>query len=148
MRLTTRTNLAMRALMFCAVNPDLTVRKSDIASACNASLNHLGLVINLLAQSGFVETTRGRNGGVRLARPAAEISVGAVFRQLESEVPFAECFARDDNTCPLAACCKLSGVLCKALDAFYGVLDDVTLADLTRDNFDLHTLLRIEPLPA
>lgn len=59
MRLTTRTNLAMRTLMFCAVNPDRTVRKHEIAEACNASENHLAQVVNTLAQRGFVDTQRG-----------------------------------------------------------------------------------------
>lgn len=144
MRLTTRTNLAMRALMFCAVNPDLTVRKSEIAEACNASLNHLGLVINLLAQGRFIETSRGRHGGVRLARPAEEISIGAVARLLEADVPFAECFSGSENTCPLTACCRLRGSLEAALDAFYATLDAVSLADLTRENAGLRRLLALQ----
>ncbi|MCA8884950.1 MAG: Rrf2 family transcriptional regulator [Rhodobacteraceae bacterium] len=144
MRLTTRTNLAMRALMFCAVNPGQTVRKSEIAKACNASLNHLGLVINLLGQSGFIATTRGRNGGVRLARPPSEISVGEVCRVLESDVPFAECFPGAENNCPLAACCRLRGALCNALEAFYSSLDAVSLAELTDDNAALCDLLKLE----
>ncbi len=144
MRLTTRTNLAMRALMFCAVNPGLTVRKSEIAKSCNASLNHLGLVINLLAQGRFIETSRGRHGGVRLARGPDEISIGAVARMLESDVPFAECFQMQENTCPLIDCCRLRGVLHDALDAFYATLDNVTLADLTKDNRALARLLSVE----
>jgi Rrf2 family nitric oxide-sensitive transcriptional repressor len=148
MRLTTRTNLAMRSLMFCAVNPGITVRKSDIASACNASLNHLGLVINLLGQNGFIETSRGRHGGVRLARSAQDISVGAVARVLESDVPFAECFNAQENTCPLTASCKLRGALRHALDAFYASLDEVTLADLTEGNNGLHRLLSLEKMAA
>lgn len=144
MRLTTRTNLAMRALMFCAANPGVIVRKSDIAEACNASLNHLGLVINLLGQKGFMETTRGRNGGVRLARPTAEISIGAVARSLESDVPFAECFDTQTNTCPLTTCCKLRGSLRRALGAFYAVLDEVTLADLTENNNGLRQILSLD----
>lgn len=144
MRLTTRTNLAMRTLMFCAVNPDVTVRKADIAKACNASLNHLGLVVNLLAQGGFLETARGRRGGVRLARPASEISIGAVARLLESDVPFAECFDGGENTCPLAQCCKLRSVLCRALTAFYATLDGVSLEDLTGRNDGLRALLCLD----
>jgi len=144
MRLTTRTNLAMRALMFCAVNPDLTVRKSDIATACNASLNHLGLVINLLGQAGFIETARGRHGGVRLARPASQISIGAVARRLEGDVPFAECFDAQENTCPLSECCRLRHSLGRALAAFYGTLDAISLADLTEGNAPLHALLEID----
>lgn len=144
MRLTTRTNLAMRALMFCAVNPDVIVRKADIAKACNASLNHLGLVINLLGQSGFIETARGRNGGVRLARPASQISIGAVARRLESDLPFAECFDAKENTCPLTDCCRLRASLCRALAAFYGTLDAISLADLTDGNTRLHALLELK----
>jgi len=144
MRLTTRTTLAMRALMFCAVNPDVTVRKSDIAAACNASLNHLGLVINLLGQAGFLQTQRGRHGGVRLARPASQISVGAVARHLEGDVPFAECFDTRENTCPMTQCCRLRTGLARALDAFYGTLDEISVADLVDDNAPLHALLDID----
>ncbi|WP_193142306.1 MULTISPECIES: RrF2 family transcriptional regulator [unclassified Meridianimarinicoccus] len=143
MRLTTRTNLAMRALMFCAVNPGRIVRKAEIAEACNASLNHLGLVINLLGQAGFIATTRGRNGGVQLARSPESITVGEICRLLESDVPFAECFAGADNNCPLAGCCRLRGAFCRALNAFYATLDKVTLAELTEDNTELCNLLAI-----
>lgn len=141
MRLTTRTNLAMRALMFCAVHPAVTVRKTDVAKACNASENHLGLVINQLAQAGFIHTTRGRHGGMRLGRPAGAITVGEVFRLLESDLPFAECFSAAENTCPLAGVCRLNATLCRALDAFYATLDGVTIADLTEDNAALRALL-------
>ena len=141
MRLTIRTNLAMRALMFCAVNADRTVRKADIARACNASENHLGVVIHMLAQTGFIETTRGRGGGIRLAMAPADISVGKVFRVFESAVPFAECFAGSDNQCPLTACCRLRQKLSAALEAFYASLDAVSLADLVDDNAGLEALL-------
>lgn len=141
MRLTTRTNIAMRALMYCAVNQDKIVRKSDIATACNTSENHMAQVINALSHAGFLSTARGRNGGVMLGAPAETISVGKVFRTLEAGVPFAECFSQDKNTCPLADCCRLKGVLCEALNAFYTALDKVTLADLTENNCMLETTL-------
>jgi Rrf2 family transcriptional regulator, nitric oxide-sensitive transcriptional repressor len=141
MRLTTRTNIAMRALMYCAVNQDKIVRKSDIATACNTSENHMAQVINALSHAGFLSTARGRNGGVMLGAPAETISVGKVFRTLEAGVPFAECFNQDKNTCPLADCCRLKGVLCEALNAFYGVLDRVKLTDLTENNCMLETTL-------
>ena len=148
MRLTIRTNLAMRALMFCAVNPDTIVRKSDIAAACNASENHLGLVINQLAQRGFIQTTRGRHGGLKLGRPADQITVGGVFRVLESDLPFAECFSATENTCPLAGICRLNATLCKALEAFYATLDGVTIADLIRDNAPLRAALCLDRVAA
>lgn len=102
MRLTTKTNLAARALMACAVNPGVTLRTAEIAESCNTSLNHLLQVVNALQAHGFVETIRGRGGGLRLARPAEQISVGEVFRLFEAGVPFAECFAPE----PIPARCR------------------------------------------
>lgn len=145
MRLTMRTNLAMRTLMFCAVNGGRTVRKSEIAIACNASENHLGLVINQLGQHGFLQTLRGRAGGIRLARAPEAISVGDVIRVFESCLPFAECFEGAENECPLKGCCKLRGLLGTALEAFYATLDPVSLADLTQDNAGLCQILALEP---
>ena len=141
MRLTTRTNLAMRALMYCAVNPEGLVRKHDIAQACDVSENHLAQVIHALGQKGFLATRRGRSGGLMLGRPMAEITVGEVFRAMEAEVPFAECFLPDGGACPLRGCCKLKCVMAQALEAFYARLDVVTLADLVEGNEGLHQVL-------
>ncbi|GAA0285517.1 RrF2 family transcriptional regulator [Rhodovulum strictum] len=146
MRLTTRTNIAMRALMYCAVNGGRTVRKSDIALSCNTSENHMAQVINALAHHGLVKTTRGRNGGLTLKRPPEQITVGEVFRHLESGVPFAECFDPETNTCPISCCCKLQGTLHKAIDAFYATLDEVTLADLVSDNHALARMLLLDEI--
>jgi Rrf2 family nitric oxide-sensitive transcriptional repressor len=143
MRLTTRTNLAIRTLMFCAANPGAIVRKSDIATACNASENHLGQVIHLLAQRKFILTHRGRAGGLSLARSPDQISIGAVFRSFEKGVPFTECLNPEENTCPLAAACRLTAILSDALEGFYARLDRVTLADLTDDNAALTDMLRV-----
>lgn len=143
MRLTTRTNLAMRTLMFCAVNPDRIVRKHEVAQTCNASENHLAQVIHLLAQKGFLKTVRGRAGGLMLGRPAQDICVGEVFRTFEAVLPFAECFSSGENSCPLVGACRLKCVLGDALAAFYQKLDEVTVADLVAHNTDLATLLRV-----
>ena len=143
MRLTTRTNLAMRVLMFCAVNPGRIVRKHEIAEACNASENHLAQVVNTLGQLGFVETLRGRAGGMHLARPTDDIHVGEVFRAFETGVPFAECFDAEHNTCPLASCCRLRQALAAALEAFYGALDGLTLTELVKGNTQLTHLLAL-----
>lgn len=143
MRLTTRTNLAMRTLMFCAVNPDQIVRKHEVAEACGASENHLAQVIHLLARKGFIKTQRGRSGGLMLARSPETIGVGDVFRTFEAVLPFTECTEERQATCPLAACCKLKCVLQEALEAFYARLDRATLADLVGDNPGLQTLLKV-----
>lgn len=143
MRLTTRTNLAMRTLMFCAVNAGRTVRKHEVAEACNASENHLAQVIHLLAQKKFLRTVRGRSGGLTLGRAAEKITVGEVFREFESVLPFTECSAGADNHCPLVAACRLKCVLEDALRAFYDQLDRVSLADLVAGNGELQTLLKV-----
>jgi Rrf2 family transcriptional regulator, nitric oxide-sensitive transcriptional repressor len=143
MRLTTRTNLALRTLMFCAANPGRTVRKHDAAVACNASENHLAQVIHALSLAGFLTTVRGRSGGLRLARDPALIVVGDVVRKFESSLPFAPCMDIGGGDCPLAGCCRLKCALVEALNAFHGALDRFTLADLVRDNDPLTTLLRV-----
>lgn len=145
MRLTTKTNLAARVLMFCAVNKDEMVRSSDIAAACNASGNHLAQVVHQLHLHGYVSTQRGRLGGLRLGRDMSEISIGHLFRIFESNVPFAECFAPNANTCPLSGSCKLRHHIERALDAFYTTLDAVTLADLVDENCGLEAILSLKP---
>jgi Rrf2 family nitric oxide-sensitive transcriptional repressor len=141
MRLTTRTNLAMRTLMYCAVNKGRTVRRHEIAEACNASENHLAQVIHLMAQRGFIRTVRGRNGGLSLGRDAEDIVVGDVFRSFEAPLPFADCFVESGCICPLQVNCRLRGGLSAALDAFYGTLDRMSVSDLVRDNRGLQALL-------
>jgi Rrf2 family nitric oxide-sensitive transcriptional repressor len=141
MRLTTRTNLAMRTLMYCAVNTGRNIRTSEVAKATNASENHLGQVINMLGQTGFIDTVRGRGGGIRLARGAEDITVGGVFRVFEAGAPFAECFDPKECSCPLISVCRLKGALGEALMAFYRSLDAITLESLVKDNRGLEQLL-------
>lgn len=147
MRLTLRTNLAARTLMCCATNPGRTLRAADIATACNASINHMSQVIHQLQVNGFVATQRGRTGGLHLALPPDRISIGRVFRLFESGVPFAECFMPEGNTCPLVGACRLRSYIARSVEAFYAELDQVTLADLVQGNCGLERLLAIQPDP-
>lgn len=143
MRLTIRTNLAMRTLMFCAVNEGRTVRRHEVAEACNASENHLAQVIHKLGQAGFLTTVRGRTGGLRLRHAPRDIHVGQVVRAFESVVPLTECMEGSTNNCPLAAFCLLKCAFAEALEAFYASLDRLTLHDLVAGNEDLGKLLRV-----
>ena len=143
MRLTIRSNLAMRTLMFCAVNPGRIVRKHEIAEACNASENHLAQVATTPAQLGSIPPQRGRAGGLTLAHPAADIRAGAVLRAFEASLPFAECFDESANTCPLAKACLFRDALAAAVEAFYATMDRWTLADLVADNTALQHLLAV-----
>lgn len=141
MRVTKRTNIAMRVLMYCAANNDRLVTKAEIAQRCNASENHLAQVVNQLGQLGYLSTHRGRNGGLELGRPATDIKIGDVFRALEAPVPIAECFADVDNTCPLTAHCRLRVALRDAAESFYAHLDEISLDVLLCDNQPLLSLL-------
>lgn len=134
MRLTKRTNISMRVLMFCAANEGRLVTKSEIAERCNTSENHLAQVINRLAQLGFLHTQRGRKGGLTLGRPLTEISAGEVFRAVEAEVPVIECFSDAENTCPLVGACRLRPAIAEAVEAFYARLDGIMLSDLVCGN--------------
>ncbi|EKE17030.1 MAG: BadM/Rrf2 family transcriptional regulator [uncultured bacterium] len=142
MRLTTRTNLAMRTLMFCAVNPGRIVRKHEVAEACGASENHLAQVIHLLARQSFLKTLRGRAGGLMLGRAPEDIRVGEVFRVFEGVLPFTEC-SEEAGSCPLVGACRLKCVLSDALEGFYKALDAVSITDLVEGNTALHGLLKV-----
>ena len=144
MRITKRTNIAIRVLMFCASNADRLVTKSEIAARCNTSESHLAQVINRLAQLGFLHTQRGRSGGIMLGRAPEKIVIGEVFRELEANVPLAECFADVDNTCPLVDACRLRLAIADAAEAFYHSLDGVTLDALVCDNVPLMELFSPE----
>ena len=141
MRITKRTNIAMRLLMFCAAHPDDLVTKKDIAACCNLSENHLAQVVNQLAHLGFLTTQRGRNGGIRLGRSSEQILVGDVFRQIEGETPETSCFADVDDTCPFVECCRLREALGQAAEAFYAHLDTTRLSDLICGNVPLIDML-------
>jgi Rrf2 family nitric oxide-sensitive transcriptional repressor len=140
-RITKRTNIAIRVLMFCGSNEGRLVTKSEVAKRCNASENHLAQVINQLGQLGYLHTQRGRNGGIQLGRAMADIRIGDVFRSLESNVPIAECFADVDNTCPLIEACRLKTAIAGAAEAFYKHLDDITLDELVCGNDQLIELM-------
>lgn len=141
MRITKRTNIAVRLLMYCATHDDRLVTKAEIAACCNISENHLAQVINQLSQLDFLRTQRGRNGGMALARGADKIRIGEVFRAIEGGLPIAECFADADNSCPLVDGCRLKVALADAAQAFYASLDDITLDSLVCDNEDLLKIL-------
>ncbi|MEQ9694328.1 Rrf2 family transcriptional regulator [Shimia sp. SDUM112013] len=145
MRITKRTNIAIRVLMYCAAHQDRLVTKAEIAEVCKASENHLAQVINQLGQMGVIHTQRGRNGGLELARSTKEIEIGPIFREMESPVPLAECFADADSSCPLVSACRLRLALQDAAEAFYDRLDGVTLDGLVCNNTALLSILAPEP---
>ena len=102
-------------------------------------------VTHRLAQAGWLETLRGRGGGMRLAKPANQISLGKIVRDMESDFEIVECFGRPQS-CALDGQCKLAGVMGGALDAFLFKLDEFTLNDvLPKPATSVVPLLRHKP---
>lgn len=135
-RLTRYTDYAVRVLMHLAVHPERLCSIGEIADAYAVSRNHLMKIVNDLVNAGYVASERGRLGGIRLSRPAAEIRIGDLVRHTEGEGGLAECGA-----CIAAPACGLAGALGEALGAFMAVLDGYTLADITRRRAALGALL-------
>ena len=129
MRLTFHSDYALRVLIYLAVHPDRRATAEQIASAYGISRNHIAKVVQRLAHFGFVQTLRGRSGGMKLARPAEEISVGAVLRVTEENFDLVECF-RPDNDCCITPVCRLKSALKAATGAYLQVLDEWTLDEL------------------
>ena len=141
MRLTTFTDYSLRVLMYTASAPSGRATIADIAAAFGISQNHLMKVVHHLGRAGMLANTRGRNGGVRLARDASAIRLGDVVRSTERGDLAAECFGGDGD-CALKGTCRLEHTLREAVDAFYAALDCYTLADLVVNRPALVTILQ------
>jgi Rrf2 family iron-responsive transcriptional regulator len=130
MRLTRQSSYAIRTLVYCAVNsPDLS-HVADIAKAHAISELFLFKLIRPLVEAGLLETVRGRKGGIRLGRPAAEITLLDTVKLTEENFAMAECFEGGDVSCPLVDNCDVNSALREALGAFFNVLESYTIADL------------------
>ena len=146
MRLTRQTNYAIRILMYCAANQGRLSRIPEIAAAYSVSELFLFKILQPLVENGLVETVRGRNGGVRLGRPAAEINLFDVVRVTEENFAMAECFENDAAECPLVDSCGLNAALREALGAFFAVLQRHTIEDLVKARVNMRSLLGIDLL--
>ena len=132
MRLTVYTDYALRVLMYLAVKEDGLATIDEIAKRYSISRNHLMKVVHQLGVAGYIETVRGRGGGLRLAKPVEAIGLGEVVRYTEPDMAIASCFKPVDAPCAIRQCCVLKRALEKARDAFVDVLEGYTLSDLVR----------------
>ncbi len=147
MRLTRQSTYAIRTLIYCAVNDPGLSRIADIAKAHSISELFLFKLIKPLVEAGLIETVRGRKGGIRLGRPAAEITLLDTIKLTEDSFAMAECFeGGSDIVCPLADNCDLNGALREALNAFFDVLDGYTIADLSDKRLSLRQRLGLESM--
>ncbi len=133
MRLTTFTDYSLRVLMYLAVRPEGRSTIAGIATAFHISENHLTKVVHFLGREGYLLNTRGRGGGLALARAPADINIGAVVKLTEGgDVP-AECFEPETNRCSITPDCRLKFALAEAVKAFYATLGKYTLEDAVKN---------------
>lgn len=145
MNLTRHSDLALRVLLFVGLRGDRLSSVREISEAYRVSKNHLVKVAHRLMQLGLVETVRGRQGGLKLARPPGEITVGEVIRGTEPGFDLVECFDPATDTCPITPACRLQSVLRGAKDRFLEELDRHTLEDLLRNRRRLSALVEQGP---
>jgi Rrf2 family nitric oxide-sensitive transcriptional repressor len=150
MRLTDFTDYSLRVLIYVAVRDDELVTIQEISDTLAIARGHLVKIVHQLGRAGYLNTTRGRAGGLRLGRPANRIKVGDVVRATEPDFRMVECFDTERNECVITAACGLRGVLGQALRAYMEVLDNYTLADIAAKRTTLTRLLAsasaIQPL--
>jgi Rrf2 family transcriptional regulator, nitric oxide-sensitive transcriptional repressor len=139
MRLTLHTDFALRALIYVGLNDGKLTTIKDIAQSFGISKTHLMKVVNDLSQKGYLDTVRGRNGGIRLMREPRDINIGQVVRDTEKFIVIG-CLAHK-GYCPIEHVCVLRGALRNATEAFLAVLDAHTLADLIKPQRVLSSLL-------
>ena len=147
MRLTVYTDYALRVLMYVAVKDDGLSTIAEIAERYGISRNHLMKVAHQLGIAGYLETVRGRSGGLRLARPAADINLGDVVRYTEQDMALVPCMSPVDAACAIRPSCLLKRALDRAAAAFLGVLDEYSLSDLVKPRHALRELLDLGTPP-
>jgi Rrf2 family nitric oxide-sensitive transcriptional repressor len=132
MRLSVQTDYALRTLMFLAAKEGHHPI-AEIARSYGISKNHLMKVAQRLAAEGFIESVRGRSGGLKLARSPDALNVGAIVRTMEETGNFVECFDPATNACVVSPACGLRHALSGAVEAFLHHLDAFTVSDLVGD---------------
>ncbi|MBV1833009.1 RrF2 family transcriptional regulator [Novacetimonas pomaceti] len=136
MRMTLHTDYALRTLFYVGLHSERRVSIHEVATAYGISENHLVKVIHRLGRGGFIQTVRGRGGGLTLARSPDDIRIGDVVRHTEEDMTLVTCEPMDENgrACVLARQCRLRGLLGQAVGAFMAVLDDATLGSLLSED--------------
>jgi Rrf2 family nitric oxide-sensitive transcriptional repressor len=143
MQLTQYTDYALRTLIALGLAPREMKTVTAVADAYGISRHHLVKVVARLAECGYIETLRGKGGGMRLARAPRDIRIGMVVRDMEAELGLVECLTQGGGSCVISPACRVQGLLREATVAFLEALDQHTLEDMLRQPQPLARLLRI-----
>jgi Rrf2 family nitric oxide-sensitive transcriptional repressor len=146
MQLTLHTDYALRVLIYLAQKGDDLATISEIADFYKISRNHLVKVVHHLAQEKFIHTTRGKHGGMRLARDPNLISIGEVVRRMEPNFDIVECFSNSNQPCTVTPICTLKEVLHRASNEFLALLDQYTVADAVVQNETTEQIFAVSQL--
>lgn len=140
MRLTLHTDYALRVLMYVSVKGERLSTIPEIVAHFDISRGHVMKLVHHLGQLGYLETMRGKRGGLRLARNPSQINVGAVVRDMEEELGVLGCLQDNEGYCRIEGCCVLRSALRDATNAFLATLDGYTLTDLIKPRALVHLL--------
>ncbi|EAQ67074.1 hypothetical protein MED121_14144 [Marinomonas sp. MED121] len=143
MRLTAFTDFGLRTLMYLTSIPTEQLSSvPEVARVYGASQNHFVKVIGQLTKLGYVQSIRGKNGGIRLAKKAEDINIGKVIRELENHLDAVNC---TKPVCQIASCCELKHALALAMEAFLSTMEQYSLADIVHNKPELIPLWQSEP---
>jgi len=140
MRLTIHTDYVFRTLIFLTINNERLCTVDEIAKVYKISKNHLFKVVNTLVKAEFVETIRGKGGGLRLAKNLEGLSLGAIIRITEPDFALVECFL-SKNSCVITPICQLKHILNQAVDNFLKELDNYNLNELISNKEKISLLI-------
>ena len=143
MRMTFHSDLGFRTLIYLASATPDGATIPQIAEAYDVSENHLRKVALHLTKLGLVASTRGKGGGLKLAKDPSKISIGWAMRRLESDFAIAECMGAEPQRCAITGNCGLQGILMEALGSWFSILDKYTLADAISGSRRIKRLLQI-----
>lgn len=129
MQLTLYSDYSLRVLIYLSKLKNETATITEISDFYKISRNHLVKVVHRLAQLEFIVSTRGKGGGIKLAKHPRDITIGEVVRKTEPNFSLVECFDEKTNRCVITNVCRLKGILNQGMSAFFNVLDQYTLAD-------------------
>ncbi|NOX92406.1 MAG: Rrf2 family transcriptional regulator [Gammaproteobacteria bacterium] len=146
MQLTLHTDYALRVLIYLAQKDGELATISEITDFYRISRNHLVKVVHHLAQENFIHTTRGKHGGMRLARAAELIPIGQVVRRMEPNFDIVECFSNSNQPCTVTPICALKEVLHRAISEFLALLDQFTVADAVTQNQTTEQIFAVSQL--
>lgn len=140
MHITRYTDYSLRVLIYLSMQGgDRPSTIQQIADSYEISRNHLMKVVHHLNKKGYIETVRGKHGGMRLHMPPDKINIGILVRETEQDLNVVECFS-SKNRCGITPVCGLRSMFGEALNAFLSVLDKYTLADVIDDGHQSQVL--------